>query len=165
MPQPDLTAKRMLLRRPWTVASVAIIAVVLLVTIGVVKPAMPDRILVLTGSESSAYHELGMRYAEDLRRRGLKAEVIVTESVLDNVRQVGSSKNAVAFAPATIDWKNAVGIDSSHLVALASVGFKPLWLFYRSDLDISRISDLAHNHVVTEVRARRASTPRFTVRS
>ena len=47
------------LRRAWLGVSAALIAIVLLVTVVVVKPAMPDRVVLLTGPEGGAYHDLG----------------------------------------------------------------------------------------------------------
>jgi hypothetical protein len=128
---------------------VAVVAIALFVTLVIVKPATPDRIVLLTGPEGSAYHDLGKRYALDLRRRGLEAEVIVTEGALDNLRRLTTVGNVVAFAPSTVDVRSDGRIDTSHLVTLGSVGFEPLWLFYRSGLDIARIPDLAGKNVMT----------------
>lgn len=150
MPHTDSIDERKPIQKAWPGVTVVLIAIVFFVTIAVVKPAMPDRILLLTGPETSAYHELGVRYAEDLGRQGLDAQVIVTGGALDNLRRLGSGANVVAFAPATIDWNSTDDVDTSHLVALGSVGFEPLWLFHRADLDISRISDLTGRRVATE---------------
>ena len=76
--------------------------------------------------------------------------MIVTKGTLDNVRRLAEGGNAVAFAPSTVDWSSGAGVDAPHLVALGSVGFEPLWLFYRSDLEIARIPDLSGRKVVTE---------------
>jgi TRAP-type uncharacterized transport system substrate-binding protein len=137
------------LRRTGIGVSAALIAIVLFVALVVVKPAMPDRIVLLTGPEGGAYHDLGERYADDLRLRGLEAEVIVTEGVLDNMQRLAAGGNVVAFAPSTVNRRGDAGIDTSHLVTLGSVAFEPLWLFYRSGLDIVRIPDLAGKKVVT----------------
>ena len=53
MSQPDLTEKRGRLRRAWIRVSAAAIAIVLFVTLVIVKPGMPDRIVLLTGSEKA----------------------------------------------------------------------------------------------------------------
>ena len=128
------------------------IAALLFVSIFVIKPTMPDRIALLTGPEDSAYHDLGVRYADDLQRRGLEVEVITTKGALDNVRQLADGRKAVAFAESAVDWEKEAGIKVSSVVALGSVGFEPSWLFYRSSLPISRVSDLANRIVLTEGR-------------
>ncbi len=137
-------------RRNWIAAAAAALVVVLFATMLIVKPAMPHQVFLLTGPEGSAYHDLGLEYAEDLRRRGLEAEVIPTKSTLDSVQKLSEVSNAVAFGPSTVGSMGEAGIDVSQLVSLGSVGLEPLWLFFRSDLEISRIRDLAERRVVTE---------------
>jgi len=149
MRQPDPTEEHRRLRSVWIGISAAVIVIVLFVTLLIVKPAMPDRIVLLTGPEGSTYHHLGGRYAEDLRRRGLEADVVVTRGALDNLRRLAEGGQAVAFAPSALTEESDAGVDISDLVALGSVGIEPLWLFYRSDLDIARIPDLAGRTVAT----------------
>ena len=134
----------------WRVISAAAVVILALVALVVIKPAMPDRIALLTGPEGTAYYELGQRYAADLRRRGLDAEVVATAGPLENIQRVAQGETAVAFAPSTTDWKSDADVDVSHLAALGSVGYEPLWLFCRSDLDVSRVADLAGKTVLTE---------------
>ena len=138
----DSQFKRMRLRRLWLAFSSAVILVVLFLAIVVIKPAMPDHVVLLTGPEASAYHEFGVRLAQDLNARGINADVIVTGGSLDNLQRLGEGNNVVALAPSVVDWQGKVG-DSPAFVALGSVGIEPLWLFYQSELDIDRISDLA----------------------
>ncbi len=149
MSQPDSTSQHEGLRKIWFGISTAVITVVLFVAIVLVKPAMPDRIILLTGPEGSTYHHLGTQYAENLRRRGLNVEVTITAGALDNLRRLAPGENAVAFAPSTTDHWVDSGIDFSQLVALGSVGVEPLWLFFRSGIDIVRIPDLAGRNVAT----------------
>jgi TRAP-type uncharacterized transport system substrate-binding protein len=132
-------------------ASIAVVVVVLFVTLVIVKPAMPDHIELLTGPEGSAYHSYGVRLAAELQRRGLDAEVVVTDGGIDNIQRLASSdRDAVAFAPSTLDREDLAEVDASGLVALGSVGFEPLWLFYRTEFDLQEIPDLAGRVVGTE---------------
>jgi hypothetical protein len=55
----------------------------------------------------------------------------------------------VAFAPSDIEHVVGDSVDTSHLVSLGSVAYEPLWLFYRSELEIRRIPDLAGLRVAT----------------
>jgi len=133
--------------------SIAAVAVVLFVALVIVKPAMPDRIALLTGPEGSAYHSHGALLAAELKKRGLDTSVIVTEGGLDNLRRLAASdRDTVAFAPSAIDRDDLSEIEASRLVSLGGVGYEPLWLFYRSDLDIRRVPDLAGLDVATEGR-------------
>ena len=130
--------------------AVAVIAGVLLVSLLLIRPAMPDRIVLLTGPEGSSYQALGQRYAAILRGRGLETDVVITQGGLDNLQRLAAGQNnAVAIAPSSVDHAADVTVDTSHLEALGSVGFEPIWLFYQSDLDVQRIGDLAGLEVAT----------------
>ena len=115
----------------------------------IIKPAMPDKIILLTGPEGSTYCELGTRYASILRARGLETEVVATGGGLDNLQRLAAGDhNTVAFAPSNIE--NASGATVTRRPrALGSVGCEPLWFFYRSDLEIQDVSDLAGLRVAT----------------
>ncbi len=125
-------------------ATIAVVAIVLLVSLVILKPAAPDKITLLTGPEGSGYHELGKRYAVYLTDFGLKAEVQVTDGGFDNVKRLAAgADDTVAFAPSNIEHVAGDTVDTSHLVSLGSVAYEPLWLFYRSELEIRKIPDLA----------------------
>jgi len=77
--------------------------------------------------------------------------VIVTDGGLDNIRRLASAEpNTVAFAPSTLGRLTDDGVDVSDLVALGSVGLEPIWLFYRTALDLRGAPDLAGLEVATE---------------
>ena len=122
----------------------AAIVLVLVVTLVVVKPAMPKRIELLTGPDGSAYHEFGKHYADELRKHGLEAEVVVTAGALDNLRRLAErGEDAVAFVSAALGQRSDENFDTSDLVSFGNVGLEPLWLFLREELDIGKIPDLA----------------------
>jgi len=126
---------------------VAVWAVLLLVF---TKPSIPERIELFTGQEGSSYHDLGLQYAEKLRDSGLEVDVVVTDGPFDNMIQIRGRSDAVALAPSVLDWKKEFGDEDSSLTALGSVAFEPLWVFHRSSLPISRLSDLVGHSVFTE---------------
>jgi len=140
-------------RRLWRLsrtAAFAVIAIALLVSLVILKPAAPDKITLLTGPEGSGYHELGKRYAAYLGDRGLDVEVQVTDGGFDNVRLRGAnSRDTGAFAPSNIEHVVDDSVDTSHLVSLGSIAYEPLWLFYRVEAEVRRISDLVGLRVAT----------------
>jgi len=130
--------------------AVAIIAIALLVSFVILKPAAPEKIVLLTGPEGTSYHALGQRYAEYLDQQGLQTEVKVTLGGFDNVKQLlAGAEETVAFAPSNIEHVIGDAADTNHLVTLGSIAYEPLWLFYRSDLEVRRIPDLAGLRVAT----------------
>lgn len=139
-----------LLRRSWVSASIVCSLIAFLLAWFYLKPSVPSRIELLTGAESSAYYELGVRYAEDLRSRGLDARVVVTGGALDNAKRLATNTNAIAFAPSLTPWERALGEQAKELVGIASIGLEPIWLFHRSDLQVKRLSDLKGMTVASE---------------
>jgi TRAP-type uncharacterized transport system substrate-binding protein len=140
-------------RRSWRLSrttAVAIIAIALFVSLVILKPAAPEKIVLLTGPEGTGYHELGSLYANHLTELGLHTEVKVTLGGFDNVqRLVAGAEDTVAFAPSNIEHVIGDATDTSHLVTLGSIAYEPLWLFCRSDLEVRRIPDLAGLRVAT----------------
>jgi len=133
----------------FTLVTVALLAV-LFMSLLLIKPAMPDRVRLLTGPAGSPYHELGLRYADTLGRRGLGVDVVVTNGGLDNIQRLGDEPdNVVAFAASVINIAASPELRTEHLVSYGSIGFSPLWLFYRSDLHINRVADLAGHRLAT----------------
>ncbi len=150
MTQPDLTEKQKRLRMTKIIFSTAVVGLAIFVAMVMIKPAMPDRITLLTGPVGSAYHELGQKYAADLRSRGLETEVVVTEGGLQNLELLASgAQDTIAFAPSNIEHRAGAEVDTSKLASIGSVAYEPLWLFHRSDLDINRIGDLAGLKIAT----------------
>ena len=131
-------------------ATIALFAVVLLVSLAILKPAAPDTITLLTGPEGSSYHELGKRYAAYLGDLGLEVEVKVTGGGFENVELLAAgADDTVAFAPSNIEQVFDDSVDTSDVVSMGSIAYEPLWLFFRADLAVRRIPDLAGLRVAT----------------
>lgn len=152
MSEAEETEQKGRTRSRWIAVSTAAVAILLITMLVVVKPAMPDRITLLAGPEGSPVHGVAESYSEDLQRRGLEAEVVVTEGALDSMRRLAESADAVAFVSAAITADGSSGIDTTRLVALGSIGFSHLWLFHRSDLDVTSVQDLVGRKVATPGR-------------
>jgi len=150
MPRDTSITKEDRLWRLSRTATIAVVAIVLLLSLVILKPAAPDKITLLTGPEGSGYHELGKRYAVYLGALGLEVEMKITDGGLDNVKLLtAGAEDTVAFAPSNIEHAVDDSVDTSHLVSLGSVAFEPLWLFYRAELPVRRITDLAGLRVAT----------------
>ena len=75
MPNNNSVTKEDRLWRLSRTTTIAVFAIVLLVSLAILKPAAPDKITLLTGPEGGGYHELGKSYASYLRDMGLEVEV------------------------------------------------------------------------------------------
>jgi TRAP transporter TAXI family solute receptor len=140
-------------RHSWSwarTAGFALIAIVLLFSLVILKPAAPDRIVLLTGPEGGSYLEIGARLAESISGSGLEVEVRATAGGLENIETLcAGAENTVALAPSTVE--QALGPDTveCHLVSLGSIGFEPSWVFVRSEVGAAAISDLAGKRLAT----------------
>ena len=130
-------------RRRWLLLSVGAVVALLIISLFVLQPGMPDRIAIYTGPEESAYFALGQRYAEDLRKQGLEVDVVPTQGLEEGIERLTEERHAVAFAPSTLNPDGDHAIELEHVTALGSVALEPLWLFCRTDLADERFSSLA----------------------
>jgi len=123
---------------------IAVICAVLVVTLVIMKPAAPDKLILLTGPENGAYHAMGERLANELRQRGLETEIRVTGGGFDNLGLLAADPNGtVAFAPSNMENVVDDSVDTDDLVSLGSIAWEPFWLFYRAEHEISDVPDLA----------------------
>lgn len=128
-----------------------VIAIAIFVSLVVLKPDLPKKIVLLTGPDDSGYHAIGEQYAAHLKSRGLRAEVVLTDGGMDNMRRlVDGANDTVAFAPSNLEKAVDPPIDAEHLVSLGSVAYEPLWFFFRSDLEVGGLKDVALLTVATD---------------
>lgn len=104
-----------------------------------IKPAPPDRVVMATGGVDGAYHAFAQRYAAYLAREGITLELRSTAGSVENLQLLRSGEVSLALVQGGVD--EGVG-DGPALVSLGSVYYEPLWLFRRSDLAVSRLSQL-----------------------
>jgi TRAP transporter TAXI family solute receptor len=92
-----------------------------------VDPAPPRRIVMATGMSGGAYHELGLKYRDILAKSGITMELKQTSGTAENLQLLRDGKADVAFA------QTGVGdpADDPGFRSLGSLGFEPLWIFYR----------------------------------
>lgn len=130
--------------------TVAVIAIVLFVSLVIIKPSAPESIVLLTGPEGSSYYEMGMRLAASIEEMGLETEVRTTTGGIDNARQLAAgAANTVALAPSTVEDTLGPKVDAGGLVSLGSIAFEPFWLFSRSEHGANSIADLVGLRVAT----------------
>ena len=111
-----------------TVTAVAILggAVLLLRT-------MPPRTVVMaTGGEGGAYHEIGKQYREILARAGVELRLVPTGGALENLALLRDPRSGVSVG--LVQGGSAHKSDASELESLGTLFYEPLWLFYRSEL-------------------------------
>jgi TRAP-type uncharacterized transport system substrate-binding protein len=142
MPMPRLLRHTLLSVRD-LIAAAGPFVVIGLVLLGLayllLDPTPPRRVVLATGPEQGAYAEFGRAYAKALSRHGIEIELRSTEGSAQNLRllRVSSERVDLAFVQGGAgDALYAVDEDRSGapLVALGSLFYEPVWIFYRPAL-------------------------------
>jgi len=109
-----------------------------------VKPAPPRNIVITTGGESGAYYQFAQRYAAILAKNGVTLEVKASAGSLENLARLKSNEAQVGFVQGGVvppkDDPDAA--DDSGLLSLGSMFYEPVWVFYRGDKVLTRLTEL-----------------------
>ena len=125
------------------------VIVLTLVLIGVsrlwLEPPPPSRIVMATGQPGGTYDTLGREYASQLRRQGLRVEIVQTNGSVDNLERLIQGKVDLAFAQG--GTTSLVSDPQGVLRGLASIYLEPLWVFHRGRLRGELLSELAGRRI------------------
>jgi TRAP transporter TAXI family solute receptor len=124
--------------------------IVLIVSIGFVvayqfvEPAPPKKIVISTGASSGAYYQFAQRYAALLAKSGITLEVLASEGSLQNIERLKSGEAQVGFVQGGVipPKEDPDAPDDSGLLSLGSLFYEPVWVFYRGDKVLERLTDL-----------------------
>ena len=105
-----------------------------------VAPAPPSTLIMATGSPEGAYSASGRFYREILARDGVSLELKNTSGSVENLRLLQAPSNGVDVAFVQGGLKALA--EEADLVALGSLFFEPIWIFYRSGVSVEKVSDL-----------------------
>lgn len=108
-----------------------------------VQPAPPSHIVITTGGESGAYYQFAQRYAAILARSGVTLEVRASAGSLDNLERLKKDEAQIGFVQGgVIEPKDDEETENSGLLSLGSMFYEPVWVFYRGDKALTRLTDL-----------------------
>ncbi len=109
-----------------------------------VQPAPPKRIVITTGGESGAYYQFAQRYAALLARDGITLEVRASAGSLENLDRLKADEAQVGFVQGGVmpPKEDPDAEDDSGLLSLGSMFYEPVWVFYRGERDLTRLTDL-----------------------
>jgi TRAP transporter TAXI family solute receptor len=110
-----------------------------------VEPPPPRKIVIATGGQNGAYFRYAQRYADELKKDGLTVEVRETAGSVENLRLLGDASSGVAMA--IVQSGVATPEQVPNFLALGSLYREPLWVFYRADKRIERLSQLAGKRI------------------
>jgi TRAP transporter TAXI family solute receptor len=109
-----------------------------------VQPAPPKKIVITTGAESGAYHLFANRYAAILAKNGVTLEVKSSAGSLQNLERLNNDEAQVGFVQGGVVElpENPDEAEESPLLSLGSLFYEPVWVFYRGEKAMDRLTDL-----------------------
>ncbi|WP_180682854.1 TAXI family TRAP transporter solute-binding subunit [Tepidicella baoligensis] len=117
-------------------------------------PNPPQRVVLATGPEQSAYDTFGQRYAEALRAYGITVELLPSDGSADNVELLRSGHADLAFVQGGSGHLQRD--DEDRFQTLGSLFVEPLWLFYH-EASAQRLNGSDQVSALTELRGWRVS--------
>lgn len=105
-----------------------------------VRPAPPSGFVISTGFEGGAYHLYAKRYRDLLAREKINVELRTSTGSAENLKRLLDPDSGVDVA---LIQGGIAPPDLEHgLVSLAALYYEPLWIFYRGDNALTRLTQL-----------------------
>ncbi len=126
----ELRAWKQFFIEAWPLVTLLVIG--LGIAVWLAKPAPPKRIQMATGSVGGSYEILAKKYADYFALHGVTIDLVRTSGAEENIARIKDSKDPLQAAfvqSGLIDEQLSQG-----LLSLGSVGYEPIWFFYRNDL-------------------------------
>jgi TRAP transporter TAXI family solute receptor len=126
--------------RSWLIAAgVSVLVIALLLVFVMTSP--PRKIVIAAGPEGSYFDLTAKRYAAELKAQGMKTEIVHTAGAMDNLKLINTPSKDIDFA--FIHGGLTDTAASPQLMSLGSIGYEPVWVFYRSKVGLlARLNDL-----------------------
>ncbi len=109
-----------------------------------VQPAPPKKITITAGAESGAYFQFAKRYASILARDGIELEVLASAGSQQNIERLQSGEAQIGFVQGgmIVPPEDPDEVEDMGLLSLGSVFYEPIWVFYRSERKLEKLTDL-----------------------
>ena len=114
---------------PWILGGLGVILLLGIIA-QVVTSLPPHSFTFLTGREGGAYYLGAELYKDVAAHNGFAVNIVPTAGSLDALQMLEEGKGDVAFIQGGI----AAQGDPEKVSALATVGYEPVWIFYRREL-------------------------------
>jgi TRAP-type uncharacterized transport system substrate-binding protein len=124
---------RYFLQHNWPTITIGVTAAVIACAAIVTLRNMPPHLIVMgTGREGDAYHEIGERYRAALARENVEVRLLPTAGSAENLSLLRDQHSAVSVAPIE---GGILGVgDASGVESLGTVFYEPLWWFHRREV-------------------------------
>jgi TRAP transporter TAXI family solute receptor len=118
---------------------------ILVVIIGVVvalmfvTPPPPKKVTIAGGAAGGAYADAAVHYADALREKDIEVEVLTTAGSVDNLDKIKKKQADIGIVQTGL----AGDLGTEGVRSIGAVFYEPLWIFYRSNLQIAELQDIA----------------------
>jgi TRAP transporter TAXI family solute receptor len=104
-----------------------------------VRPAPPRHITMVTGAPGGAYEYFGEKYRRALAKYGVEVALQPSSGSVENLRRIKTEAGIdLAFIQAGIADEPA----SEDLLTLGSMYVEPLWILYKGNRNLTRLTEL-----------------------
>ena len=107
-----------------------------------VDPAPPRELTIATGSHEGRYYRLGKYLERELAAQGFKVKVVATAGSGENMALLSDPQSDVTIAFVQSGMEEMYDREDANLASLGSLYYEPIWLFYRTDQPLVRLTDL-----------------------
>jgi len=119
------------LREAWVL--VLLLLSLVAIVIWLAKPAPPTHVLMGGGSVGGSYNELTKQYIDYFKKNGVTLELVQTKGAEENLQRI-KDRNDPMQAAFIQGGEVANREQGQGLQSLGSVGYEPLWIFFRKNL-------------------------------
>ncbi|MDP1541710.1 MAG: TAXI family TRAP transporter solute-binding subunit [Polycyclovorans sp.] len=105
-----------------------------------IKPALPDFLVMASGGEGGSYQVYAERYRQVLAKNGIELRERPSAGSIENIKRLLDEDDDTEVA--LVQSGTANGINTDKLLSLGSLYYEPLWVFYRSDRELDRLTQL-----------------------
>jgi TRAP-type uncharacterized transport system substrate-binding protein len=122
------------LRHNWPAVTIVLTAAaIFLLALLMLSNMPPHRIVMATGPEGDAYHEIGERYRAALARANIEVQLRPSAGSVENRALLRDPGSGVSVA--LIEGGIGTGGESSDVESLGTIFYEPLWWFRRREIE------------------------------
>ena len=124
---------RYFLQHNWPAITIIVTAAAIAgVAITMLRNMPPHRMIMATGPEGDAYHEIGERYRAALGRENVELQLLPTAGSVENLAKLLNPHSGISVG--LIEGGIARSGNSSELESLGTVLYEPLWWFHKREI-------------------------------
>lgn len=105
-----------------------------------IKPALPDHLVLSSGGSGGSYQVYAERYRQVLARNGIELRERPSAGSIENLKRLLDEDDETEVG--LVQSGTANGINTDKLLSLGSLYYEPLWVFYRGEAELDRLTQL-----------------------